>query len=54
MSGIEENQKRCRVTIRFSDDDDGIKPEYDMMISRELITKHSEFFRAAFEYDCFI
>jgi len=39
--------------IRFSEDD-VINPEYDSLVSRELITKYSEFFRATFEHTCFI
>ena len=53
MSGTMENPRSCRVTIRFSKNDI-IKPEHDMMVSRELITRYSKFFRAAFEHDCFI
>ncbi|GAB7337657.1 hypothetical protein MBLNU457_g2952t1 [Dothideomycetes sp. NU457] len=53
MPGHDKASERCRVTIRFSKADT-IQPEYDITVSRELITKHSEYFRAAFEHDCFI
>lgn len=53
MPGHDKAGERCRVMIRFAKADI-IQPEYDIMVSRVLVTKYSEYFRAAFEHDCFV
>lgn len=53
MPGHDKARECCRVMIRFSEAD-VIQPEHDVMVSRDLITRYSEYFRAALEHDCFV